>query len=82
LERHLGLGLRVLLGSLGVIAATAGVATAAAEVPRLLHGARPLPAVSVALASALVTLGGATLVRGAWRGRVAVRRPGRRRPPP
>jgi hypothetical protein len=78
LERTLTLGLRVLLALIGVTAVAAGVVVAVAEVRRLALGSPPVPTILVVLLCGVVLLGGASLIRGALRGRIAVRRPRRR----
>lgn len=70
----LGVGLRILLGVVGGAAVLAGAAVGVAEVWRMTH--RSLwPAGLGALFCLVVICGGAMLLHGAWRGRIAVRDP-------
>jgi hypothetical protein len=73
-ERELGWGLRALLGVLGAAALVAGLLVGATELRVLYLGAPPLPTVAVALFCVVVVIGGITLLRGAVRGRIVVRR--------
>ena len=72
--RALSTGLRLLLGLLGAVAAAGGLAVALTEFRQAYLGAPLGPALAAGLACALIALAGATLVRGAWRGRIVVRR--------
>ena len=80
-ERSLGLGLRVLLGVIGAAALGAGVVVGATELRHAYLGSPPVPTVLAALVAGVVALGGSLLIRGALRGRIAVRTPRRRRGP-
>lgn len=77
-ERVLGPGFRVLLALLGVVALGAGLAVGATELRVAYLGAPLIPALAIAFVCGLAALGGARLLRGAIRGRIAVRRPRRR----
>ena len=79
-ERVLGTAMRVLLGLLGVIAVGAGVTVGLTELRVLSQGSPAVPTLIAAGVCALVVLGGVLLVRGALRGRIRVRRHGRRAP--
>jgi hypothetical protein len=78
-ERELGIGLRVLLGVLGATAVGTSLAVGAYEVQRADFGAPLAIALALALFCGVVASGGVLLLRGAWRGRIAVRRPRARR---
>ena len=79
-ERVLGSAMRVFLGLLGAVALGAGVVVSMIEL-RALGGSAPVvPAVLCATMGGLGALGGLLLLRGAFRGRIAVRRPGHRAP--
>lgn len=73
-ERVLGPGFRALLGVIGAVALGAGVAVGGTALRVAYRGAPLLPALTAAAFCGLVALGGATLLRGALRGRIAVRR--------
>jgi hypothetical protein len=70
----LGVGLRMLLGVLGAVSVIAGVAVGIAELWRMTHQSF-WPAGVGALVCLVVVCGGALLLHGAWRGRIAVRDP-------
>jgi hypothetical protein len=80
-ERDLGPGMRLLLGLLGAAALGAGLLVAATELRTAYLGSPLLPTLAGAVVCGIIALGGATLLRGALRGRIAVRRTGRRPPP-
>jgi len=71
-ERVLGVWLRVLLGVVGAAALVAGVAVGVTEL-RIALAWRYWPALVAAAACGVIAYAGALLVRGAWRGRLAVR---------
>jgi len=73
--------MRLLLGVLGVAALGAGLLVAATELRAAYLGSPLLPTLAGAVVCGIIALGGATLLRGALRGRIAVRRTGRRPPP-
>ena len=73
-ERALGWGMRVLLGVLGAVGLGAGLAVGATELRYVYLGAPPLPGIAAAIVCGVVMAGGATLLRGAIRGRIVVRR--------
>jgi len=73
MERPLGVGLRLLLGLLGAVALGAGLLVGATEVRSHL-GSWGFASVLITVVCAVVALGGVTLLRGAIRGRIAVRR--------
>jgi hypothetical protein len=70
----LGMGLRVLLGVIGAAAVIAGVVIGIAEVWKAMH-LTFWPSAVGALICVVVICGGALLLQGAWRGRIAVRDP-------
>jgi hypothetical protein len=72
--------MRVLLGLLGAIALGAGVVVGMLELRALGRSAPVMPAVLYATVGGLAALGGMLLLRGAFRGRITVRRPGHRPP--
>ena len=80
-ERDLGPGMRLLLGLLGAAALGAGLLVAATELRTAYLGSPLLPTLAGTVVCGIIALGGATLLRGALRGRIAVRRTGRRPPP-
>jgi hypothetical protein len=73
-EVTLGIGLRILLGVLGAAAVLAGVVVGVAEVWKAMR-VTLWPAGVLALVSVVIVCGGALLLQGAWRGRIAVRDP-------
>jgi hypothetical protein len=73
-ERDLGWTLRILLGVIGAGALVASLLVGATELRALYLGSSPLPTLAVALVCGLVAIGGITLLRGAVRGRIVVRR--------
>ena len=77
-ERDLGYGLRVLLGFLGTIGIVAGGAVGASELGTASNGWPQWSAIAIALFCVVVIWGGFILLRGAARGRIAVRRTRRR----
>ena len=78
-ERVLGPGLRVLIGGVAAVALAAGLIVGATELRYAYMGSPVVPTLLAALVAAVVALGGAVLLRGAWRGRIAVRSPRRDR---
>jgi hypothetical protein len=74
-ERDLSVGVRLLLGILGATAVGTSLAVGAYEIQRADFTASFAIALAVALLCAVVAMGGVHLLRGAWRGRIAVRRP-------
>jgi hypothetical protein len=78
-ERRLGAGMRLLVGSSGAGVFALGVLLALREIRSAVHGAPPAPALIVAAGCGLAAIGGASLVRSAVQGRIALRRI-RRRP--
>jgi hypothetical protein len=78
-ERDLSVGLRLLLGVIGATAVGASLAVGAYEIQRADFGASFAIALALALFCGGVASGGVLLLRGAWRGRIAVRRPRARR---
>jgi len=71
----LGPGLRVLLAVIGTAALGSGIIVAATEL-RYAYGGSPLvPTLLASGAAGLAALGGVLLLRGAIRGRIAVRDP-------
>jgi len=74
-EVALGPGLRLLLGVLGAATLVAGIATGVAEMRRVAQASAPWAAIALALACLAIACTGALLLRGAWRGRIAVRDP-------
>ena len=81
MERNLGWGMRSLLGLVGAIALVAGIIVGVTGLRWLSLGAPPLPTFLAVIVCGLVVAGGATVLRGAVRGRITVRRPSRRRTP-
>jgi len=78
-DRTLNAGLRVLLGVIGLAALAAALIVAGAELRHASPGSSPIAAALVALVAGVVALGGGLLIRGALRGRIAVRSPRFRR---
>lgn len=78
-QRALGAGLRVLLGVIGAAAVGAGFLVGVAELRSVYRGSPLAPSLLAAVFAGFVTVGGVVLVRGALRGRIAVRRHGRNR---
>ena len=76
---NLGPGLRVLLGIIGTAALGSGVVVTATELRSAYGGAPLVPTVLAALVAGLAALGGGLILRGAIRGRIAVRDPRGRR---
>ena len=66
--------MRLLLAVVGAAAVVAGLVVATREIGELAHGASLLPSLLAAALATFVMLGGMQLVRGAWRGRIFVRR--------
>jgi hypothetical protein len=73
-ERDLGVGLRALLGVVGTAALGAGILVAGTQLRGAYLGAPRLPTIGVTVMCGVIALGGAALLRGALRGRIAVRR--------
>ena len=78
-ERVLGSGLRVLIGVVGAAALGTGLIVGATELRYVYLGSPAVPAVLASLFAGVVALGGGVLLRGAIRGRIAVRSPRRDR---
>jgi len=78
-ERVLPSGLRVLVGLIGAAALGAGFVVAATELRYAYLGSPLLPTLLASVVASVVALGGAVLLRGAVRGRIAVRSPRRHR---
>ena len=78
-ERRLGPAMRWLVGVSGAGVLALGVFLAAINVQRAAHGASAMLALPTAAACVFVAVGGASLLRSALRGRIALRRI-RRRP--
>lgn len=78
-ERVLSMGLRLLLGVIGAAAVCAALAVGATRTGPARPGASLPVALAVLLVCSAVAVGGVFLLRGAWRGRIAVRRPRARR---
>jgi len=75
-ELTLTSGLRVFLGTIGVVAAGAGLAVGVAQLRSATRGASTWSSgILVALVCAVIVLGGMRVLQGAWRGRIAVRDP-------
>jgi len=72
-ERVLGIGLRVLLAVIGIAALGAGLVVAATELRSAHLGSPPLPTMLASVVALVAAFGGALLIRGALRGRIAVR---------
>ena len=72
---NLGPGLRVLLGIIGTAALGSGVVVTATELRSAYVGAPLVPTLLAALVAGLAALGGGLILRGAIRGRIAVRDP-------
>jgi len=66
--------MRLLLGVLGAAALGAAIVVGATELRVAYLGAPLAPALAVTAVCVVVALGGAALLRGAARGRIAVRR--------
>ena len=78
-ERRLGSGLHVLIGVIGAVALGAGLIVGVSELRYAYLGSPALLTLLASLVAAVVALGGAVLLRGAWRGRITVRSPRRDR---
>jgi hypothetical protein len=78
-DRVLNSGLRVLLGIIGAAALSAGGIVAVTELRYAYLGSPPVPTALAALVACVVAVGGGLLIRGALRGRIAVRPPRRDR---
>jgi len=74
-EVALNLGLRVLLGIIGVVAVSASVLVAVVEVRRAIHAWPFWPVIFLVSLCLAISCGGALLLQGAWRGRIQVRDP-------
>ena len=79
-ERILAPGMRILLFFLGTVAIGAAAAVGTTRLRGLGNGAPVVPTVLGAAICVLVALGGLRLLRGAFRGRIMVRRPRHRAP--
>ncbi len=73
-EQKLNLGLRLLIGLLGSLSLAIGLLLTATELRWAYLGSPFLPTIAAAIVCLLVAIGGAYLLRGAWLGRIAVRR--------
>jgi hypothetical protein len=71
--------MRLLVGAFGVSVLALGILLAAIELLGAYRGAPPVPGILAAAACVFVSVGGASLVRSALRGRITLRRV-RRRP--
>jgi hypothetical protein len=69
----------VLLGVIGVAALGSGIVVAATELRAASRGSPLVPTLLASVAASLAALGGVLLLRGAARGRIAVRDPRGRR---
>ena len=78
-ERALGSGRRVLIGVIGAAAVGAGCVVGVTELRSAYLGSPLAPTLLPAVFAGFVAVGGVLLVRGALRGRIAVRRPRRNR---
>lgn len=67
------LALRLLIGLLGSLLFAVGLLLTATELRLAYLGSPPLPTFAAAIVCLLVALGGAYLLRGAWRGRITLR---------
>ena len=72
---NLGPGLRALLGVIGTAALGSGVVVTATELRLAYLGSPLVPTLLAALVAGLAALGGGLVLRGAIRGRIAVRDP-------
>lgn len=72
--RELHLALRLLLGLLGSLLFAVGLLLAATELRLAYLGSPLLPTIAAAIVCFLVAVGGAYLLRGAWRDRTTLRR--------
>ena len=73
-EQTLGWGMRALIAVIGAAAFGAGLTVTATELQGLRRGAALLPSLLIMGVACLALLGGALLLRGAYRGRIEVRR--------
>ena len=80
-ERALGPGFRMLIGVIGAAAVVAGLLVGVTELRSAYLGSPLAPTLLAAAVAGFVVVGGATLIRGALRGRITVRRPRRNRQP-
>ena len=76
-ERTLGFGLRVLIGVIGAAAVGAGFVVAVTELRSAYLGSPLAPTLLAVVVAGVVAVGGVVLIRGALRGRIAVRKPRR-----
>jgi len=65
----------VLIGVVGSAALGAGLIVGATELRDAYVGSAAVPTILASLVAGVVALGGAVLLRGAWRGRISVRSP-------
>jgi hypothetical protein len=72
--------MRILLGLLGAVAFGAGIAVAWMELDALRRGEATAPKLLTGGICVLAAVGGILLMRGAFRGRIAVHRPGHHGP--
>lgn len=73
-EQTFGWGMRALLAVIGAAAFVAGLTVTGTELQGLRRGSALLPSLLIMGVACLALLGGALLLRGAVRGRIAVRR--------
>jgi len=71
----LGRGLRILLGVLGAAALVAGIGAGVAKMRSAAQASAPWAAIVLAVACLAIGCTGVLLLRGAWRGTIAVRDP-------
>jgi hypothetical protein len=71
----LGPGLRILLAIIGTAAVGSGIVVAATELRWAYLGSPVVPTLLASLVAGLAAVGGGLLIRGAIRGRIAVRDP-------
>jgi hypothetical protein len=76
----LGRGLRILLGVLGAAALVAGFGASVVQMRSAAHASAPWAVVVLAVACLAIGCTGILLLRGAWRGTIAVRDPAGRAP--
>ena len=80
-DRSLGPGLRLLIGIVGLSAIGAGLLVCVTELRLAYLGSPRIPTLIAAMVAGMAAVGGGLIVRGAIRGRIAVRDPrGKRHP--